>query len=460
MELNNNSQNTVENINPAIEESSKVGFDKFKFSPKLIEVLKNRFILAGLSSIFLFMMFYVADFFVLFALAPAILMAYLETPKKAIAPSLIVGLSSFLFMLWVVNAKTLYFLGVCLYGSILFIFLMSTCIISKKINPWIRSGIVSLIFTFLISLHVLLLGYQWFNFAIFLNIPLLPHYIGTYGTYLIMILFNASIAEYFLTKDKKSIIIIAIIFAIFLAFSATPYFEKTVEGKTKIALIQDKIESPLQKTDYWLEFEQKKNLTLLAAKENPSIIVWPEYSLEPSFGEEDLFFSEIKSLAKETNSYLIVGMRLYINGNITSPGYDSAVIAYPDGERMKIYNAMNPFPIKPYWLNTLSGEERMSLQTEFGKFNVIVCFDENADKNWKELVQDNPDFIIDVASNQILTWRGREIISKVVSFNVNKNRIQLFRSTSGGITAAYDSNGQIVKSLHDSKSGFLIVRTS
>ncbi len=460
MEETSNPQKPIESMdsNPisAPLQNQKNNWTEFKITS---ELLKNRFFLAGISSLLLVITIFFADFFILFALAPAILMAYLETPKKAFLPSLLVGLSPFLFLLWIINIKPLYYLGVIIYGLILFIFLISTSIISKKINSPIKGIIIALLFSSLIWLHVFILGYAWFNLAIFLNIPLLPHYIGIYGIYFIMILFNASIAEYFLAKDKKNLVLIAIILGVLLAFSITPYFEQKTEGKTKIALIQEKINSsPLQKTNFWLdEFEEKKKLTVLASKENPSIIVWPEYSIETNVNEQEIFFKKIKSLAKETNSYLIVGMKISFNNSPSSLAHDSAVIAYPDGEEIEVYNAMNPFPIKPYQNNIVKGDNIITIQTEYGKFNVIVCFDEVSYYNWKLVSENKPDFIIDVASNQMLMWHGRNILSKIVSLNVKKNQIPLFRATSTGITAAYDSNGQIIDSIKDGKSGFLIV---
>jgi len=284
--------------------------------------------------------------------------------------------------------------------------------------------------------------------------------IGSYGITFLILLMNSIIFSYIIKKDKK-LILIAFMLAIILLSSFTYSYLSQPEGeKIKIAMIQGNI----QENWNWRinnagedVFEKYKKMTLEAAKENPDIIIWPEYAIPADLKRNEELLSNLSSFAKKINATLVLGTLQwhdeYYNKDKRFKENIASVFSQ-DGEYIGEYSSIKPLMYEKW---TLPGGKLEMFNIKNKKFGITMCYEETQRFISKEYSKKGADFIISLANNQRLkNSKGIYLSSLYSRINAAENRKYVLRSTNTGITQVINPYGKIVAKLERNKEDVLI----
>ena len=299
-------------------------------------------------------------------------------------------------------------------------------------------------------------GNTWFQFSYYQPTAPLIWFIGASGVTFLIILTNSVLANYFLYKNKK-ILVIAILLLLIPVSSIM--FNSTFEFQgdpIKVALIQGNID----KIWLWrfrnpeLILDTYERLTMEAAASNPDFIIWPEYSIPNDlFLRKDLY-DRVSNIAKQTNSYLIIGTLIFIDKEKNSESddfIDAALVFSPEGELIGQYESPSPVSAND---NVIPGSNQYVIETDKGKISTGLCFEEYIDS---EIFSENSDFIIIMTNNQRFdNSRGIPLIAQFSKLRAAENKKYVLRATNTGITQVINPSGKVIGKLEPYKEGILI----
>src|SRR3989339_654317 len=281
--------------------------------------------------------------------------------------------------------------------------------------------------------------------TIFLPIIQIASFTTAYGISFLIILFNISLTKIIFQKNKKGTLSLFLL-SLILIFASTIYgfiqLNKPINNKNtiKIASIQGNIpqEKKLDPDFNTENLNIHKKLTLKAAKEAPDIIIWPETSIPVYLLHNKKFLNEIKNLAKETNSYLIIG----------TPHYD---------KNHKIYNSMAV--ISPSF-EVVSRYDKQQL-VPFGEYLpfrfFLYPFLKNTGYYEGEFARGNGDITIIITNDAWFKTSSApyEHFNHAI-FRAIENRKFVVQAANTGISGLIDPCGRVIKKLGLNKKGYLV----
>ncbi|MBI2134587.1 hypothetical protein HYU09_01220 [Candidatus Woesearchaeota archaeon] len=414
-------------------------------------------------SVFLFIIsiFYL-NFLIWAALVPILFLIYSSKKMAATSYSIIfAAVCPAAIFHWVrfYDYKT-YFFGVLLIASFLFLFLILSRLSIKKIKyPWNIFAVPALWLLLMFAYSFSFLDSYWANLAMFqpMLAPLIWS-IGSHGITFLIVLINSMICFYLIKKDKRLIAFGSILALVLLYSFAYSSFSQPKGEPFKVALIQGNFN---ESWDWRISnangtiFDAYHELTLEAAKENPAIIIWPEYSIPADIEKSEELSSKISELAKESGSYLVLGTLKWHDGYYGDRRLKNNVakLFLPNGTFFWDYASVKPLPYEKW---TLPGEKIGISEVGNIKFGITMCYEETQGHISKEYSQNGAKFLISLANNQRLkNSRGLYLSSLYSRLNAAENGKYVLRATNTGITQIVNPYGKVIAKLEPNKRGIL-----
>jgi len=281
---------------------------------------------------------------------------------------------------------------------------------------------------------------------------------GVYGVMFLFLLVNTSIALIFKFKSGKRFIplIVSIFFLTANFFWGKRALADQFVGTEKIALIQHNL--PFQK-EWWLKnqgliLSRYRLLALDAAKEKPSLIIFPSYSLPFDAYRNSSFFEE---LAKETRSFILVSTYIpqIANRPIYDVGlYEVALLFSPEGKLVALDKAVQAPPFRN--IHEVLAKETKLLPTPFGKMGILLCFEDTVPRRAKEEVKKGAQILVAISNighfNKTFLPTYHLYQDQLRAIETNRFVI---RVSANGYSAIIDPRGRVIKRTELGKQGIL-----
>jgi len=462
-------------------------------------MLRRLILLPALSALLLTLAFPNFNFAFLawFALIPLLIAIKGERPWQAFLTGCITGLLFFgATMYWVSYVAVIGAVALVIYLALYF-GIFAVCVDALSVQ-FPRPGIIHAIFIsslwvgleylrshLLTGLGWALLGYTQWKILPLIQIADIT---GVYGVSFLIIFANVLISSKIKKKIKgfrpdprylSFLIIILITTGMYGFYRMDQKFkDKTI----KVSIIQGNIPQEQKWDEKYAEdiLETHIQLTKEAAKDNPSLIIWPETSAPGFLEKEDILFNRISNLAKEVNSYLLVGTPT-LAGQWAGPYYNSAVLISNEGKILRRYDKLHLVPFGEYvplgdsvfsFVRTrydvgedyTPGKEHTVFEIPLAKdakpkFGVLICFEDIFPDLVREFVRSGADFMINITNDAWFMKTAAPYQHAQSSvFRAIENRINLVRSANTGYSCFIDQNGKITGSVKNAEGEEIFVR--
>lgn len=191
------------------------------------------------------------------------------------------------------------------------------------------------------------------------------------------------------------------------------------------------------------------------------LIIWPEAAVPFFLGDGGPSSQEVVALAREVQSYLLVGSPDRVTD--TSPRYfNSAFLISPEGKIVQKYDKMHLVPFGEYVpLKTLlffvekmatgigdfsPGQAFTVFEVPRGRFGVLICFEVIFPDQVRRYVRAGAGFLVNITND---AWFGRSSAPyqhlSMATLRAVENGVYLVRAANTGISALITPTGQILK---------------
>jgi len=454
---------------------------------KMRNFLKD-FGLASISSVALFLAFHPADisFLAWVALAPWLAILALREPGRAFLIGISSGFLHFLLSLHWIGVVTYAGLAVsAVYSSVfigLFALLYSYSARKLRIPIPIAGPVIWVAVEYARS-NFFFLAFPWMLAGHtqheFLPVIQIADLAGVYGVSFVLVLVNSVIAHAFIywrlkRGSLKSVLKWSAAAIAVLAGVITYGFWKincvTWEEGASILVVQGNVPQDLKEESFKdLEILGRKmkrdhiELTREVTSKPTDLVVWPE-TMWPGFLHADPEgFAQISALAKQTNTFMLLGTQRYVfNGG--SKRRNSAALITPDGKIEGIYDKMFLVPVSeyvplenalpflkftvsqmiPYESESLTHGEKMAVFDVAGsKFSVLICFELSFDWLVRRAINEGADYIVNISNDGwFRTSAELDLALSQGVFRAVENRTGVVRSVNTGISCFIDPLGR------------------
>jgi apolipoprotein N-acyltransferase len=211
--------------------------------------------------------------------------------------------------------------------------------------------------------------------------------------------------------------------------------------------------------------ELYRRLSLEAATNTPTLIVWPETAAPFFFRYEPALRGRVLDIAAETGSYLLVGSPDVERASVGAEGdryYNSAFLVSPNRELLGKYDKIHMVPFGEYvplksilfFVHKLAygigdfepGRTHTVFHLPRGRFGVTICYEVIFPDQVRRYVKQGADFLVNITND---AWFGRSAAPgqhlAMAALRAAENRRYLIRAANTGISAIIDPTGRIVK---------------
>jgi len=275
---------------------------------------------------------------------------------------------------------------------------------------------------------------------------------------------------------------VAFIVALIYGYTVT---SKPIEGqKIKISVIQGNIEQSKKWDEKYAStiMQIYSDLTEKASGDKPSLIVWPEAATPKGIQSDRGIFNRIKSLAKQTQTPILLGSSQLAKFRVTGPNKDakylnSAFLVDPTPDRSlpQRYDKILLLPFSEYlpyretvpWSylnipdvnNFIPGKKFTIFELPPFRFGVSICWENIFADHVRKLVANGAQFLVNITNE---AWFGETAASyQFLSMNVFRaveNSRFLVRSANTGISCIIDPRGRIIDRIIDKDGRSIFVR--
>lgn len=185
-----------------------------------------------------------------------------------------------------------------------------------------------------------------------------------------------------------------------------------------------------------------RELALEAAKEKPSMIIFPLYSFPDDALRNPEFFS---GLAKETNTWILVAT--YIphkeGGSITQGFFDAALLYSPEGKLVDHYRAVVAPPFRQ--ISEQNESQYKILDTPFGKLGILLCYEDSLPRVAREAVKNGAEILIALSNPGFFnkTWMPYYHFMQDRLRAIETGRF-VVRASSNGYSGVVDPQGRVL----------------
>ncbi len=475
---------------PILSSSSKLKKDKLD---------RLNFFLAVSSGVLLTLSFPKADFSWLawFALVPLLAALRNLSPKNGFYLGLCAGLSHYLTLLyWLAYTMSTYG-HLPFYASVPILLLLSVylafyvAIFSMLLTLFYQRPFVLLFMipSVWVSLEYIrsflftgfpweLLGYTQFNV---LHLIQISDIFGVYGVSFCIVLSNAAIllAYLYLTgkdwqeKEVKSRHAAGAVFTFALIFCFVWFYGKwriqsvqklmSHSPSIKVAIIQGNIDQAKKWDPAFQRASIVKyiNLSLLAKKHKPDLVVWPE-TATPFYFLHNVRLSEmVKKGVHDTGTDFLIGSPSFNLGKNRVEYYNSAYLIGPEGNVYDRYDKAHLVPFGEYipfkkWLPFLGkmvegvgdftpGKKGHTIKWGDYRLGIQICYEIIFPHLSRAMVKNHASVLINITND---AWYGRSSAPdqhfSMTILRAVENRRSIIRSANTGISGFIDPCGKVI----------------
>ena len=231
----------------------------------------------------------------------------------------------------------------------------------------------------------------------------------------------------------------------------------TDNTELKVALVQPHFD----RHQRWLpqyrvtNFQNALALSKRAAKSQPDLILWPEFSVEGSLPVSSALMTLLQLHSKAIAGDLVIGAPYADREESPSEGYNSAFL-FRDGTLRDRYDKQKLVPfternILPAFIddtpdNYQAGTNPQPLELKRAQLGATVCWDAMHPELIRELVAQGATVLANLSRDE---WLGSAVPARQqldsVALRAIESRRWLARPTAGGFTALVDPYGKIVE---------------
>lgn len=324
-----------------------------------------------------------------------------------------------------------------------------------------------------------LIGYSQYNNLLLIQIS---DIFGIYGVSFLIVLSNAAIFLTFLYltgKDWKrktvtkrvaagSISVFALIIVLVLSYGKWQIdsIDRLVcsSPSIKAAVIQGNIDQAVKWDPEFQRLTVKKyiDLSLLAKKNNPDLVVWPETATPFYFLYNIGLSNMVKKGINDTGTTFLFGSPSFISGKMGVEHYNTAYLVSPDGKVYGKYNKVHLVPFGEYipfnkWLPFIGkmvegvGDFKPGIKgktIKWGDYSlgVQICYEIIFPDLSRTMVKNNAALLVNITND---AWFGTTSAPyqhfSMAIFRAVENRRALIRSANTGISGFIDPVGRIIE---------------
>lgn len=324
--------------------------------------------------------------------------------------------------------------------------------------------------------------------------------VGAYGLGFLIVLVNSAIASVVLalaerfrngwrpqdTLTAKSAFSIAAVAG--LVVSACLVYGQSVlsteiKGKEfTVSIVQANIEQQKKWDPKFADFIMKTydDLTIKAAEDKPSLIVWPESATPRAISLDRRLYAQVKKIASRAGAPILLGSssheKFKMGMGETIKFRNSVHLIYPDGrEEDQRYDKIRLLPFGEYlptkrfipWsiiqipdvVDYLPGKEYTVFNIDDLRFSATLCWENIFPDLVREFVKSGAQFIVNVVNE---AWFGKsaapyQFLSMSI-FRAVENRVSIVRCANTGISCFIDPFGRVTARVEDPGGEDLFVR--
>jgi len=298
---------------------------------------------------------------------------------------------------------------------------------------------------------------------------------GVYGVSFLIIFTNVLIASKIKKKIKGHMPeprYLALLVIILIAVAIYGYYKVDQKFEAE-PIVVSVIQGNIPQSQKWDEkftdeiLSKYTALTKEAAKDKPDLIIWPETSV-PGFLETDkVLRDKITALAKEVNTYLLVGTQTE-RAPQKVRYYNSAVLISSKGEMVKRYDKIHLVPFGEYvplgntYLSFIKKHYDMGEDYSPGhdytifeiptqkagnvKFGVLICFEDVFPELSRNFARLGADFLVVITNDAWYMKSGAPYQHTQPSvFRAIENRINVIRCANTGHSCFINQTGKITR---------------
>jgi apolipoprotein N-acyltransferase len=262
-----------------------------------------------------------------------------------------------------------------------------------------------------------------------------------------------------------SIVVFVFILSISLAYGSwrlnAPEESKTI----RVSVIQGNIE---QRKKWDKRFEREvidtyKRLSIMARKDVPELMVWPESALPFVFGHDRPLTEEFKDFQKGLGTYLLFGsVTSKASGAEEQSLANSAVLVSSEGGVVSVYDKIHLVPYGEYvplkrvfpFIKKLTagigdfipGQETVVMETPFARIGNLICYEIIFPGLVRKFTHNGANLLVTITND---AWFGRTSAPfqhfSMAVFRAVENRVPVIRSANTGISGIIDAKGMIIR---------------
>jgi len=302
-------------------------------------------------------------------------------------------------------------------------------------------------------------GNMWMKFAYFqpMMFPL-GYVLQPFLFTVFIILFNALIANYFITKNDKILGVILICLILILGSFFYSYNTFANSGRElNVLLVQGQV------THGWTYRQQiadevltkYEGLTREHLGEEIDLIIWPEYAIPADFEINDSLNQRVSRLAREMNSSIILGSYSYVDkskNGFDDLKYDRALFYSSSGELVDYYDAQR---VMSFSGDIISGTREVDvIDLDDFDFNMGLCFEEYIDRG--SITGSSGDFVVVITNNHHFDYSvGLDLVAQFSRLKALEKNKYVIRSSNTGYTQVINPYGKIIARIEPYRSGTL-----
>lgn len=310
---------------------------------------------------------------------------------------------------------------------------------------------------------------------------------GTYAIGALIVLVNSAIAANILffacnlkckplgscpdliKKDLIFINLTAVLFLILcLTYGYSIIMKRDANSSIKVAVVQGNIEQAKKWDRKFADsiMQIYDELTRLASKDTPDLIVWPETATPSAISRDPSLYDQVKQISRSAGAYLLLGSASHRKfSQDDSKGIEhmnSAFLIYPDNQKKyQQYDKVRLLPFGeylpmhgkipwsllgiPHLRGYTPGKEFTVFDVPEFRFATTICWENIFPDLPRKFVKNGAQLIVNITNE---AWFGKtsapyQFLAMSV-FRAVENRISVVRCANTGVSAFISPHGEII----------------
>jgi len=382
---------------------------------------------------------------------------------------------------WLIHVTLIGQLVLILYLAIYFGVFGVAIYLSRVFSPINRMFFITGSWVLLEYLRsYLFTGFPWclMAFSQYKNLPVIQiaDFSGAWGVSFLIVLINAGFYLILRKKSKKAIAGICIgllLLSLGYGFCKLSYnFKNLANAKVlKVLVVQGNIPQHLKWNRQAVNFilNNYKETTIGALGDKPDLVIWPEASVPGLFGQDELEFAEVFSLARVQNINLLVGAVSQVKENY----FNSALLINNFGQLLDTYNKLHLVPFGEFipfkktfpFLETIApigditAGKKYTIFKQPADFGVLICFEDLFPQISRQFIKNGAKFLVNITNDAWYKEGSAPYQHFAASvFRAVENHVYLARAANTGISGIIDPYGRIVAKVSDGKGKYIFVK--